>query len=130
MMNGVVNVGMEPILQVVVHDDQGNKHPLEVTVDTGFNAFMTLPSALIQQLGLRKSGQVQVILADGRARSCPVYRAVVDWDGIPVDIEVEAAEFRPLIGTSLLRGFRLTVDMETGGTVVIEPLNRRAVVSP
>src|SRR3954470_24898583 len=111
MISGRVNSRIEPVLTVAVHDVSGNRHSLEVTVDTGFNGCMTLPNTTIQQLGLKKSGDVQIILADGRAQACAVYRVIVDWDGIPVDIEVEAADFRPLIGTALLRGFHLSVEV-------------------
>ena len=120
---------MEPLLVVTVHDASGSTHSVEAMVDTGFNGFMTLPNITIQQLGLKKSGDVQIILADGRAQSCAVFRAVVDWDGIPVDIEVEAADFKPLVGTALLRGFRLNVEVERGGKVVIEPLNPATVTT-
>jgi hypothetical protein len=44
-----------------------------------------------------------------------------------VDIEVEAADFKPLVGMALLRGFRLNIEVEKGGLVVIEPLNSAAV---
>lgn len=129
MISGRVNLRMEPSLVVTVHDAGGNTHSLEAMVDTGFNGFMTLPNKTIRQLGLKKSGDVQIILADGRAQSCAVYRAVVDWDGIPVDMEVEAADFKPLVGMALLRGFRLNDDVEKGGLVIIEPLNP-ATINP
>ncbi len=128
MISGSVNSRMEPLLLVAVHDASGNKHAIETTVDTGFNGFMTLPNSVIQRLGLRKTGEVQIILGDGRAQSCAVYRVVVDWDGIPVDIEVEAADFKPLVGTALLRGFRLNVEVEKESQVVIEPLNAATVM--
>ncbi|MBC7852311.1 MAG: clan AA aspartic protease [Pirellulaceae bacterium] len=125
MIHGKVNSGLEPRINLAVHDASGGKQSIEATLDTGFNGFMTLPGSSILSLGLTKSGSTRIILGDGRVEKCSVYRAVVDWDGIPVDIEVEAADFKPLVGTGLMRGFHLHVEVERGGEVVIEPLNPR-----
>lgn len=123
MINGKVNSQLEAKVSVVVHDVSGTKRTLEALIDTGFSGFLTLPQETISSLGLQQTGSTRMILADGRIVSCAVYRVVVDWDGIPVDIEVEDSNFTPLVGAALLDGFRLNVEMENGGQVVIEPLN-------
>src|SRR5258706_464601 len=126
MIYGKVNSSLEPRLSLAVHDASGGKQFIEVTLDTGFNGYMTLPGSIILSLGLKKSGSTRIILGDGRVEKCSVYRGVVEWDGIPVDIEVEAADFKPLVGTALMRGFQLHVEVEKGGEVVIELLNSPA----
>lgn len=126
MIHGKVNSGLEPRISVAVHDASGGKQPIEATLDTGFNGYMTLAGNAILSLGLTKSGSTRIILGDGRVEKCSVNRGVVEWDGIPVDIEVEAADFKPLVGTALMRGFHLHVEVEKGGAVVIEPLNTAA----
>ncbi|MGI8979618.1 MAG: hypothetical protein ACR2FY_10355 [Pirellulaceae bacterium] len=127
MIHGKVNSGLEPLINIAVHDASGGKQTIEATVDTGFNGYMTLPGSSILSLGLTKSGSTKIILGDGRVESCSVYRAVVDWDGIPVDIEVEAADFKPLVGTGLMRGFHLHVEVKKGGQVIMEPMNPATV---
>jgi hypothetical protein len=47
---------------------------------------------------------------------------MVIWGGQYREIEINAAETEPLIGMSLLRGYRLQVDTVQGGLVTISEL--------
>ena len=123
MIHGKVNSGLEPRISVAVHDASGGRQFIEATLDTGFNGYMTLPGNALLSLGLTKSGSTRIILGDGRVEKCSVSRAIVDWDGIPPDIEIEAADFKPLVGTRLMRGFHLHIQVEADGDVIIVPLN-------
>jgi hypothetical protein len=47
----------------------------------------------------------------------------VIWDGELQRIDVNASEAAPLIGMSLLYGYRIQLDAIEGGTVTIQSLN-------
>lgn len=55
-------------------------------------------------------------------RALGVYDARVLWRGRERFVPVYEAEGDPLVGMSLLRGSRLTIEVEPGGDVVIEDL--------
>ena len=46
MMTGVVNAALEASLRLSVEDTRGHVHQVEAILDTGFNGFLTLPSAV------------------------------------------------------------------------------------
>jgi len=73
MIHGKVNSSLEPRISIAVHDASGNKQPIEATLDTGFNGYMTLPGNAILSLGLTKSGSTRIILGDGRVEKCCVF---------------------------------------------------------
>jgi hypothetical protein len=52
----------------------------------------------------------------------PVVVATVIWDGQFQVVDVAASEAEPLMGMSLLYGFKLQVEAVEGGTVTIEAL--------
>lgn len=47
---------------------------------------------------------------------------MVIWGGQYREIEINAAETEPLVGMSMLRGYRLQVDTVQGGMVTIAEL--------
>jgi clan AA aspartic protease len=124
MITGTVTADLEATirLKLRVSVTNGQEQEIEAVVDTGFNGFLTLPSALISSFGLPTRGSRQATLADGQTVRLDVYRATIIWDGQPRDVLVLAAEGGPLVGMSLLQGFRLTVDVADGGSVTIEAL--------
>lgn len=95
---------------------------VEAVIDTGFTGYLTLPADVVRALALSGSGFVEVELADGGTAALDVYDAHVLWRGRERPVPVYEAEGGPLVGMSLLRGSRLTVDVEPGGEVVIEDL--------
>ena len=52
MIHGVVSSRCEAILPIVVGNTNGKRQFIEAVIDTGFNGFLTLPSALIATLEL------------------------------------------------------------------------------
>ena len=88
-------------------------------VDTGFNGFLTLPVDLVNELELPFASLGRATLADGSVVTYSVHEATVLWDGQPRHIEVDAAETTPLIGMLLLHGHGLSVQVRSGGRVVI-----------
>jgi len=51
-----------------------------------------------------------------------VYRGSVIWDGKVQRIDINASETAPLIGMSLLYGYRVQFDAIEGGIVTIQAL--------
>ncbi|MBO0700578.1 MAG: hypothetical protein J2P46_19430, partial [Zavarzinella sp.] len=72
--------------------------------------------------GLQWQSYGQGILADGTECLFLVYEAWVIWDRRLRRILVDEADSDPLIGMSLLDGYRLTVDAREGGKVEIRRL--------
>ena len=89
-------------------------------VDTGFNGDLELPDGLKSALNARFDGQIRSHLAGGQEIVEDVFLVDFPFDGKAVLAE---ATFVPsgeiLIGTHLLRPYRLTIDFPAG-TVALE----------
>lgn len=81
------------------------------TIDTGFNGALEIHEALRDEVPHRFAGEVVSLLAAGQRVSEDGYRVEFPFDGELVRV---LATFSPddeiLIGTRLLRGYRLEVD--------------------
>jgi hypothetical protein len=53
-----------------------------------------------------------------------MYRATVIWDGQFKVVDVAESESEPLLGMSLLYGFKLQVEAVELGTVTVEAMHR------
>ncbi len=95
---------------------------IEVIIDTGFSAFVTLPRKHIAALGLRFEGVMEVVLADGSKVEAETYTAQVDLDGDLRDVYVVHAESHPLIGMALLENCSLQIEVRDGGRVLVEAI--------
>jgi clan AA aspartic protease len=122
MMHGVVNLRREAMLTVVVGSSNRQLQAIDAVIDTGFNGFLSLPSTIVTTLNLPWSGSDIVTLGDGSETSLDLYTAVIIWDGAYQEIDIAESETEPLLGTSLLYGYRLQVDNVEGGIVKIEAL--------
>jgi clan AA aspartic protease len=122
MMQGVVNLRREATLTVVVGNSNRQLQAIDMVIDTGFSGFLSLPSAIIANLNLPWSASDIVTLGDGSETFFDLYTAVVIWDGQYHEIYIAESETEPLLGMSLLYGYRLQVDTIEGGTVRIEAL--------
>ena len=61
-------------------------------------------------------------LADGSQVIVAVYLATITWEGVERNVEALAMGKRPLLGTSLLDGFKLEAEFNDGGLVrVVRP---------
>jgi clan AA aspartic protease len=92
------------------------------TIDTGFNGFMTLPGDVIALLELEWLNEAPLTLADGQEYSANAYSADLEWDGSRRRIVIDEAEVKPLIGTSLLRGYKLEMEFKPDGELRLESL--------
>jgi clan AA aspartic protease len=122
MIYGVVNLRREATLSLVVGNSNGPRQLIDTVIDTGFSGFLSLPSAIITSLGLPWSASDIVTLGDGSETLFDLYTATVIWDGQYREIYIAESETEPLLGMSLLYGYRLQVDTIEGGTVKIEEL--------
>jgi clan AA aspartic protease len=122
MMNGVVNLRREATLTVVVSNSNRQLQSISTVIDTGFSGFLSLPSAIITTLDLPWSASDIVTLGDGSETLFDLYTARVIWDGQYREIYIAESETEPLLGMSLLYGYRLQVDTIEGGIVIIEAL--------
>ena len=95
---------------------------VEALIDTGFTGFLSLPLATITALGLPWHFRDVGTLGDGSEVIFEMYKATVIWDGQTQIIDVAASEAEPLVGMSLLYGFKIQIEAIEGGMVTIAPL--------
>lgn len=123
MMQGFVNQSCEAIIPIVVGHGDAPKQMVEAVIDTGFTGFLSLPLSTIESMGLPWIFNDAATLGDGSEVIFEMYRATVIWDGQFQIVDVAASEAEPLVGMSLLYGFKLEVEAVEGGIVTIKSLN-------
>jgi clan AA aspartic protease len=109
-------------VQLAVLGRNRQKQGIKAVIDTGYTGCLTLPSAVITNLGLTWYMQQEGILGDGSLCMFNVYEASVIWDGQVRTVEVNESEADPLVGMSLLEGFELKIQEIAGGLVTITAL--------
>ena len=124
MITGVVKSD-EGRIRLTVKGSRGRQQEVEVVVDTGFTAALTLPPSLITALGLRWQTVDRVTLADGSECIFDVYEAKVVWDGKVRHILVDEADADPLVGMRLLRGYELKMQVRARGKITIKRLPQK-----
>ncbi|OPF19360.1 clan AA aspartic protease [Microcystis aeruginosa KW] len=123
MMNGIVDQNCEATLRLVVSNESKQRQVIDAVIDTGFTGFLTLPLTVISSLNLRLYSREEGTLGDGSTCIFDVYSGLIIWDGEYRYVDVNAAETEPLVGMSLLYGYRMQLDAIEGGIVVIQSLN-------
>ena len=119
MIQGTVTAAYEAVVALPLRGPTGQARDVDAVVDTGFSRFLTLPPAMVSELGLGFRGVNRVILADGSETTLEVYGVTVLWDGRPREVVAYASDTAPLAGMSLLRGHNLSIDVEDGGDVTV-----------
>ena len=122
MIEGVVNANLEAAVSPTLRGEAGQEREIEAVIDTGFNGFLTLPPALVAELGLPFASIGLATLADGSEAAFDVYDATVLWDGQPRYVESGAVGVDPLVGMSLLDRHDLSIQVRDGGRVVIQSM--------
>ena len=121
MMRGYVNRYLEPVVTIEVEDSDGALQSFEAVLDTGFNGDLALPYRAIEHLGLiDRDREEDWTLATGDEGPMPEFDGVVSWHGQSREVVVLETRGEPLLGTSLLSGSRISIDMRSGGEVQIE----------
>jgi clan AA aspartic protease len=124
MITGEVKSG-EGQIRLKIKGLRGREHEVEAVVDSGYTEWLTLPSGVIADLGLRWRSLDRATLADGSECMFDVYIAKVEWDGIERRVLVDEADTDPLVGMALLSGYELKMQVRSRGKVSIKRLPRR-----
>ena len=119
MITGVVRAN-EPIIRLVVRGLRGRVREIEAVVDTRYTGWLTLPPAVIADLGLRWQTFGRGILADGSMSFFDVYEAKLFWHGRIRAVLLDEIDATPLVGMALLRGCELRVHVRSRGAVTID----------
>ena len=70
-----------------------------------------IPNSTIAALGLRRSGSIDAVLADGSQTELNTYSCAIEWFGSERNLEVVANEGDyPLLGVGLLLALELRID--------------------
>lgn len=120
MILGQVNPRTEAVIPVMIRDASSQLLTQDAVIDTGFSGYLTLPLATITTLRLPFLSSRVFSLGNNAQANFDIYKATLLWDGQARDIKVLASEAHPLVGMSLLKGFRLTIVAVDGGEVRIE----------
>ena len=123
VIRGRVDTQQEARVALEIRDTAGQAHPVEAVIDTGFNGHLTLPRAAIQRLNLAPAAPIAVTLATGTREILNTWRGQILWNDRRRTIRVLESRGNPLMGTRLLEGSQLTVQMRVNGEVVIEELD-------
>ena len=102
MIEGKVNDHYEAVVHLPLLNSSGQTKDIEAVIDTGFTRYLTLPPAMVAELGLGYRGVNSVILADCSETTLEVYGVTVLWDGQPREVVAYVSDTMPLIGMSLL----------------------------
>lgn len=91
---------------------------LEALVDTGAT-FSTIPSPVLERLGVRSFTTIRVRLADGREGDWPMGQVEAELDGVrrPILCLFGSPDAPPMLGAHALEAFLLTVDPVEGKLV-------------
>jgi clan AA aspartic protease len=120
---GEITPDLEAIVPLRIFGPDGLSLTADVTIDTGFTGYLTLPAEIVERLGLALAETDDYILADGAVVALPVYYASLAWDEATRDVLALQTDAEPLIGMALLHGQFLGMEIADGGTVRIEDLN-------
>jgi clan AA aspartic protease len=123
MMQGIVDQNCEATVRLVVGNADSQRQMIDAVIDTGFTGFLTLPLSVLTNLNLRAYRREEGILGDGSTCIFDVYRGLVIWDGELRRIDINESNTEPLVGMSLLYGYRMQLDAIEGGTVTIQALS-------
>ena len=120
MIEGIVNIRYEAVVALTLQGPQGKARDIEAVIDTGYNGFLTLSTALVTELELPFITTGRANLANDEEVEFGIHEARVLWDGQARDVEAAVAGSTPLIGIRLLDRHNLTIEVEVGGRVNIQ----------
>ena len=119
-MQGVVNDAYEAVVALSLQGPDGQAQDIEAVIDTGYSGFLTLPTALVTELGLPFAYVGRAYLANDDEVSFDVHDVTVLWDSQPRHVKADATGSTPLVGMLLLDRHNLNIEVEQGGRVAIE----------
>ena len=95
MIKGTVNAAYEAVIALRLQGPDGQTRDIEAVVDTGYSGFLTLPVALVAELGLHFAYMGQAFLANDAEVDFDVHYVTVLWDDQLRDIEADATGSTP-----------------------------------
>ena len=113
MIEGVVNAACEAVVRLTVQGPSGQAREIEAVIDTGYNGFLTLPPALVTELGLVYRDRGRAILADGSEALFDIYDVAVLWDNRLRNTRASAGGSAVCLGWPVCRG-------QTPGVVILD----------
>lgn len=119
---GVVTSHLEAWVELAVVGDDLPTVNFSAVIDTGFSDCLTLPMAVLERFRAVPVTHVIVTLADGSEIVSQLFELTVLWDGLPITIDVHAAEVEPLVGMGLLAGHDLQMRVVPNGEVTIRAI--------
>lgn len=122
MIEGRVNEKLEATLNLQVFGPNGQTGTITVVIDTGYNGSLSLPASIVARLVLPQAASRAVILADTTRRLLNYYSAALEWDGQRREIPVLCVEGDPLLGTALLKNYKLDAAFVVNGKVHIQQI--------
>jgi clan AA aspartic protease len=122
MLRGVVNARHEAVIRLRIREPGGVESDVDVIVDSGFTASLTLPVTVVTALGLARQSGGSAVLAVGSVRLFDICAAEVEWGSTWRAVLVSAVGNEPLLGMRLLAGHKLVIEVVPGGLVEILPL--------
>ena len=125
MITGKVRWPLEATVGIEIQDANGDFHAFQCTLDTGFDGDLALPSGAIGRLGLIPSNSRYVNLADGVQIFMQTCNARVLWHEQIIDVEVLQTNNESYIGMALMENSIVTLQVWSGGDVLIEPRQGR-----
>lgn len=120
MIEGAVNDAYEAVVALSLQGQEGQSQEIEAVIDTGYSGFLTLPTALVTELGLPFAYIGRALLANDDEVTFDVHDVTVLWDGQPRHIRADATGSTPLVGMLLLDRHNLNIEVDRGGRVAIE----------
>jgi clan AA aspartic protease len=121
-MTGVVDLLGRALVPVhLKKSGSGGKFiKLQAWIDTGFTGELVLPKSVIEMLGLSRANVVRAELGDGSEAVFDTFSCTLKWMGKTREIEaLESSGDLPLLGVTLLKGYKLTIDYERDRVSVV-----------
>ena len=122
MIEGVVNADHEAVITLALRGPAGQAQDIDAVIDTGYTGYLTLPRALVTELGLPFESRGRAILANGSEATFDIYGVTVLWDGQARYVASFMTDGTPLVGMSLLDSCSLYVEIADGGRVVVQAM--------
>lgn len=122
MIRGQVSADGAAMIRLQILGPADASQTIDAVIDTGFSGYLCLARTFIDSLELPFRQTETYTLADNSNIELDVFRCNVMWDGRVRPAFALAADGAPLLGMSLLRGFRLGIAVIDGGEVKIESL--------
>lgn len=122
MIQGFVTPERDPVIMLLLRGKNGCEERVTAVVDTGFRGSLTLPPDVVARMAFPLGAPTEVILAGNVREDFDVVEATLVWDGQPRDVSALQASGDVLVGMSLLRGYRVTVEDVDNGKVLIEKM--------